>query len=76
MGLRRPAPPDDLALLPDADPEGAERARVATTTERLIRTQTATLKEFAEVLEDADEIADAIKDLEVQRFEPRGRRKA
>jgi len=48
----------------DLNPEAQERMRVATVTESLIRTQTNTLKEYYENLQDAAEIADAVKDME------------
>jgi len=48
-----------------------ERARVATTTERLIRTQAPDLTAFHQVMENAREVADAIKDLEVTETPPR-----
>ena len=53
-----------------------EATRVATTTERLIRTQAAHPREFHRVLDDGAAIAEAIADLDVQRharlFRPRG----
>ena len=63
-------PPEDLALL-KADAAKAEAARVATTTERLMRTQAAHLTEYHAILDDAADIADAIQDLEVQVMKPR-----
>ena len=69
VGKGRP-PPEDLALL-KADAAKAEAARVATTTERLMRTQAAHLTEYHAILDDAADIADAIQDLEVQVMKPR-----
>ena len=64
-------PADDIALLRQSDAAVAEATRRATTTERLIRTQAKHLTEYHEILEDADDIADAIQDLEVQVMKPR-----
>ena len=69
VGKGKP-PPEDLALL-KADAAKAEAARVATTTERLMRTQAAHLTEYHAILDDAADIADAIQDLEVQVMKPR-----
>ena len=48
-----------------------EATRVATTTERLIRTQAAHPREFHRVLDDGAAIAEAIADLDVQHLKPR-----
>ena len=48
-----------------------EQTRVATTTERLIRTQAAHPREFHRVLDDGAAIAEAIADLDVQHLKPR-----
>ena len=48
-----------------------EVTRVATTTERLVRTQASTAAEFHRVLDDGADIAEAIADLDVQQMEPR-----
>ncbi|KAJ8610351.1 hypothetical protein CTAYLR_003881 [Chrysophaeum taylorii] len=62
-------PPDLSVLTPTA--ASRERQRVATLTERLIRTHSVDLNEYHKVLDDASEIAEAIKDLKPQHQEPR-----
>ena len=72
-GPARTSAEDELLLNRDE-----EATRVATTTERLIRTQAAHPREFHRVLDDGAAIAGAIADLDVQHlgprvFRPRGR---
>lgn len=62
--------PKDLSIVAPT-PQAQERQRVATTTERLIRAQTNDLNEYHKVLEDANEIAEAIKDMPVESIKPR-----
>jgi len=59
---------DPESLVPT--PHDMERARVATTAERLIRTQATDLNEFFHLLEDADSIADDIKDVPIDEYKP------